>query len=136
MHTTPAPDPVNRAQLRRFGLLFPAMLLLVFVVLLPWIWGFGMPTWPWFAAVPIALLALVFPDGLRPLYVTWLRVAEIIGRFNTVVILGVVFVFIFIPFGLVLRLFADPMRRKPDAAAASYRVAARTPKPENLERPF
>jgi hypothetical protein len=53
------------------------------------------------------------PFILRPVFQLWLKVAHAIGWFNTQVLLSIVFIFIFIPTGLVMRLFRkDPMKRK------------------------
>lgn len=53
------------------------------------------------------------PIILRPVFRLWLKVAHAIGWFNTQVLLSVVFILIFIPTGLVMRLFRrDPMKRK------------------------
>ncbi|KAA3593553.1 MAG: hypothetical protein D8M57_00085 [Candidatus Scalindua sp. AMX11] len=68
-----------------------------------------------------ALLGLVFtllpfialyPILLRPVFKLWLKVAKTIGWFNTQVILTLLFILIFIPVGLFMRLFRkDQMRR-------------------------
>ncbi len=53
------------------------------------------------------------PIILRPVFKLWLKVAHAIGWFNTQLLLSRVFILIFIPTGLVMRLFRkDPMKRK------------------------
>ncbi len=53
------------------------------------------------------------PITLRPVFKLWLKVAHSIGWFNTQLLLSIVFILIFIPTGLVMRLFRkDPMKRK------------------------
>ncbi len=53
------------------------------------------------------------PSILRPIFKLWLKVAHAIGWFNTQLLLSIVFILIFIPTGLVMRLFRkDPMKRK------------------------
>ncbi len=50
---------------------------------------------------------------LRPVFKLWLKVAHAIGWFNTQLLLSIVFMLLFIPTGLVMRLFRkDPMKRK------------------------
>jgi hypothetical protein len=70
-----------------------------------------------YALIGLVLLILpmvVFlPFALRPAFRLWLKVAHTIGRFNTQILLAMVFILIFIPTGLVMRLFGrDPMKRK------------------------
>ncbi len=53
------------------------------------------------------------PIILRPVFKMWLKVAHAIGWFNTQLLLSIVFILVFIPTGLVMRLFRkDPMKRK------------------------
>ena len=67
----------------------------------------------WAIAFICILTLLVSPLTLKPLYLLWLRITHAIGRFNTMVLLGVVFYIVFIPTGLVMRfLHKDPMKRR------------------------
>jgi hypothetical protein len=53
------------------------------------------------------------PIILRPVFKLWLKVAHAVGWFNTQLLLSIVFILIFIPTGLIMRLFRkDPMKRK------------------------
>ncbi len=53
------------------------------------------------------------PVILRPVFKLWLKVAHAVGWFNTQLLLSIVFILIFIPTGLIMRLFRkDPMKRK------------------------
>jgi hypothetical protein len=123
-------------ELRKFGLVTGAMLILFFDLLIPWIWGIAMPKWPLIAAAILAAMALIFPALLRPVYTVWMRFAEALGWVNTRIILSVIFFLLFFPVGMIMRLFNDPMRRKLDESADSYRIPSNPPKPENMERPY
>jgi len=55
----------------------------------------------------------------------------------TPLIMSIVFYGLFMPFGLIMRLFGkDGMARKLDAKAESYRIESRQPPAKNLEKPF
>ena len=129
-------NEISNADLRKFGLLTSVLLVVFFVLLIPWIWELAYPTWPWIIGAILSFFALISPAALRPVYSVWMRFAEVLGWINTRMILGLIFYLIFLPFGFVMRLFNDPMRRKMDTVANSYRVASQSPKPENMERPF
>lgn len=129
-------EKMSPKELRKFGLVTAAMLILFFDLLIPWIWSFAPPLWPVVAAAILVSMALAFPAALGPVYNVWMRFAEALGWVNTRIILSLIFFLIFFPFGLIMRLFNDPMRRKFDAAADSYRIPSNPTKPENLERPF
>jgi hypothetical protein len=123
-------------ELRKFGLVTGAMLILFFDLLIPWIWGVAMPKWPLIAAAILAAMALIFPASLRPVYTVWMRFADALGWVNTRIILSVIFFLLFFPAGMIMRMFNDPMRRKLDESADSYRIPSNAPKPENMERPY
>jgi hypothetical protein len=127
---------ISNIELRKFGLLTSALLILFFVFLIPWVWSLTYPLWPWVVGAVMGAVALIAPAGLRPVYKVWMRFAEALGWLNTRIILSAVFYLIFVPFGLVMRVFNDPMRRKMNAGEGSYRVSSRSPKTENMEKPF
>lgn len=127
---------ISDTELRKFGLLTSALLILFFVLLIPWIWDLSYPLWPWVVGAVLSGVALAAPARLRPVYNVWMRFAEALGWVNTRIILGLIFYVIFVPAGLLMRLFNDPMRRKLNKGAGSYRVKSQSPKSENLERPF
>jgi len=60
------------------------------------------------------LYLIVFsPLTLHLAFHLWLKVAHSVGRFNTQLLLTLLFIFIIIPTGLVMRLLRkDPMKRK------------------------
>jgi hypothetical protein len=129
--------PADRKQLREFGLVFAAGLIVMFGLLLPWLAGRSWPLWPWVAAGVFVTLALAFPPALRPLNALWLKIGHVLGWINTRIILGVVYFVVFLPAGLLLRLLhKDPMHRSIDASAASYRVPSKSAPNQQMERPF
>jgi hypothetical protein len=127
---------MSRGELRKFGLVTAGMLILFFDLLIPWIWSLAMPLWPVVVAGILAGMALIYPASLGPVYKIWMRFAEALGWVNTRIILSLIFFLIFFPFGLIMRLFSDPMRRKLDQTVDSYRIPSGPTKPENMERPF
>ncbi|MEI6437671.1 MAG: SxtJ family membrane protein [Candidatus Omnitrophota bacterium] len=84
--------------------------------------GFGL------AQQVLVVCALVFAgvtlldwQALRPGYKGWMKVAHVIGGVVTTAILTVVFVVLFVPIGLFLRLVGkDHLERGLDRSAASY----------------
>ena len=127
---------MSNQELRKFGLVTGAMLILFFDLLIPWIWGIAMPMWPLIAAAILAAMAIILPASLGPVYNVWMRFAEALGWVNTRIILSVIFFLLLFPLGMIMRIFNDPMRRKLDDSADSYRVPSNPPKPENMERPY
>lgn len=134
MHDTEL--PMDDKALRQFGLIMAGMIAVFFGLLIPWIWDFSSPLWAWVVAAVFLLLALAWPRGLAPIYKVWMKIGAVLGWINTRLILGLVFFVIFVPFGLVMRLFKDPMRRSLHQPVDSYRVPSNQPQTKNLTRPF
>jgi len=67
------------------------------------------------SVLSLLLLPIVgfVPLILRPVFKIWLKIAHALGWFNTQLLLSIVFILIFIPIGLIMRLLRkDPMNRK------------------------
>jgi len=124
-------------ELRKFGLVTAGMLILFFDLLIPWIWDLPMPVWPLYPAVILVSMALIIPAALGPVYKIWMRFAEALGWINTRIILGLVFFIMFAPIALLLRILGkDPLHRKLDDEAGTYRVISEKLPRERMEKPF
>jgi hypothetical protein len=122
---------------RRFGLTTGAILAALFGVLVPWVFDLGYPLWPWLLGGVLAVWALVAPLSLKPVYLGWMKFGTVMNWINTRLILGILFYGLFVPFGLVMRLFGkDPMHRRLDRTRATYKVKSRNEPRDNVERPF
>ena len=80
-----------------------------------------------FTAVGLSALclipALARPGILGPLNRLWTKLGLLLHRFTNPVIMGVLFVFLFVTFGFVARVFGyDPLRRR-KGSSVSYWVA-------------
>ncbi len=64
-------------------------------------------------AIILFLTSLFHPPILRPLFKIWLRIGRIAGKFNTRIVLGLIFFLVFSPSGLIMRLLGrDFMKRR------------------------
>lgn len=109
-------------QLRSFGLTVGG----IFAIIGLWPAVFRGADPRWWALVLTGLLgipALLFPRILGPAYRGWMAIGQVLGWINTRIILGVLFYTLFLLMGLLLRLMGkDPMHRKLDPSAKTYRV--------------
>lgn len=130
------PQP-GRIELRNFGLLCGSLIGLLFGALLPWIWDYAYPVWPWVIGAILALWGLAAPASLAPVYRGWMKFGSAIGWVNTRLILGAVFYVLITPMGLVMRLFGrDAMLRRFDRRALSYRVQDGAHERNDMEAPY
>lgn len=69
---------------------------------------------------------LMVPKLLRPLYKPWMALALVLGFLMTRVLLTIIFVGLFVPIGLLMRVFGrDPLRRKRNADSETYWIPKR-----------
>ena len=125
-------------ELRRFGLLFGAILVLLFGLLLPFLVGYSFPLWPWVVALIVATLALLVPTALTPFYRGWMRFGLVAAFINTRIIMFVLYYLLFVPTGLVMKLFGrDALARTIGGKTTdSYRVASTVRPNDHFERPY
>tara|TARA_B110000444_G_scaffold247965_1_gene271260 strand:- start:1779 stop:2186 length:408 start_codon:yes stop_codon:yes gene_type:complete len=106
-------EDLSVPEYRKFGLSFAVVILLFFFLLLPWIFAAQQPHWPWFVSSLLLLWALLAPGSLHYLYKPWMRFAHVLGFINTRLLLGLIFILIFVPIALVFKLFrVDPLDRQ------------------------
>ena len=104
---------------RNFGLLVGAILL--GISLWPLIKGQPPRLWLTAIAAVLVLAAVVWPQGLSPVYSIWIKIGDGLGWINSRIILGIVFYGMFTPMGLMMKVLGkDPLQKKPDPQATTY----------------
>ena len=91
------------------------------------------------ASVVFLLFALALPKALAPLNWVWTRLGLLLHKIVSPVVLGLLFIAVFTPLGVLLRLFGgDPLRLRFDRKAPSYWIIRnpRGPAPESLKDQF
>ena len=128
--------PVNRAQLRNFGLIVGG----IFGLIGLWpvvVRGGSLRLWAIALALALILPALVAPRILAPAHRVWMILGDGLGWVNTRIVLGLIFFGVVTPIGFVLRLRGrDPMRRGFDPGATTYRVPVRPRPGTHMMRQF
>jgi len=135
MHAIPVLD---RKGYRDFGLVTGAIVAVLFGLFFPWLFDRALPLWPWIIFAVLGSWGLIAPMSLRPVYNVWMKFGLFMGTYiMTPLIMFIVFYGMFMPMGLLMRLFGkDAMARKLDSTAESYRVSSTKAPAKNLERPF
>ena len=128
---------LDRKGLRDFGLITGALFALIFGVLLPFQLEYSWPLWPWMVLAVLALMALLIPMALRPVYIVWMKIGGAIGSVMSRILLGIIFFFIVTPIGLIMRVLGnDPMRRELDESISSYRESVSENKSNSFDKPY
>ena len=127
---------LDRSGLRHFGLTTGAIVAGLFGIILPYLFGFSWPLWPWIIFAILATWGIIAPTTLAPVYHGWMRFGLLLSKITTPIILTLLFVITILPGALIMRLFGkDPMRRSFEQVE-SYRVITKQPSIDNLEKPY
>ncbi|MCP4698387.1 MAG: sxtJ [Gammaproteobacteria bacterium] len=128
---------LDKKGLRNFGLTTGGIIAVLFGLFFPWLLERAIPLWPWIACGILAAWALAAPGTLGSVYRGWMAVGHALGWINTRIILGFVFYLVVLPIGLLMRIAGkDPLSRKLDKNAESYRIQSTNQPKNHLERPF
>ena len=122
--------------LRSFGLTIGAIL--VAVGLWPsLLYGEGIRLWPIILGGAFIIAGTFSPRILRMIYGASMAIGVRLGRLNTLIILTVIYVVIFVPVGMVMRLLKrDPLQRAFETTTNTYRIV-RQPRPgSHMVLPF
>ena len=120
-------EATDTKRLRSFAFLVGGMFALI--GLWPLLFGRELRLWALIPSGALLLLAVFVPRSLGPVYRGWMMLGHLLGWINTRIILSVVFYGMFVPMGFIMRLVAkDPMRRRYESDANSYRVPS-SPRP-------
>ena len=137
MNVNYAIPELDRKGLRQFGLVTGGILAGLFGLFFPWLLEHAYPYWPWIVGGVLALWALVIPQTLRGFYRKWMQFALLLSRITTPLIMGVVYLLVITPAALIMRLIgSDPMARRFDSDAESYRIRSKKAPKENMGKPF
>jgi Kef-type K+ transport system membrane component KefB len=128
---------LDRSGLRHFGLTTGAIVAGLFGIFFPWLLNAGFVLWPWLLFALLAVVGLLAPMSLQPVYRGWMRFGLVMSRFTTPLVMGLVFFLVISPVALVIKFTRkDPMKRSLSENLTSYRIETRKPPRENIERPY
>jgi len=123
--------------LRRFAFATAALIAVVFGIALPWLFGRDWRMWPWIAAIVLLIWGSAHPLSLGPVYRGWMKLALILSKVNSAILLGAVFFFMLTPAGMIMRRFGyDPLQRRALPDTISYRTASARPSVGHMGRPY
>ena len=85
----------------------------------------------------LAALSLTSPSLLAPLNRAWMGLARLMNRIVSPIVMLVLFCTTIVPFGLLMQLRSDPLRRRPIAADETFWIVPEIKfGPEDMSRQF
>lgn len=131
------PHPAKTSSNRSFGLVFSCVFALIAVW--PTIQGGGLRVWAATISATFAFVAFSQPTWLAPLNRVWSNFGLLLHKVVNPVVLGLIFVLLILPTGLLLRLLGkDQLRLKRRTEVVSYWIERSPPgpSPDSLPRQF
>lgn len=123
--------------LRIFALSMAGVISVLFGLVLPWIFSFNIPVWPWVLSAIFVLWGLLAPSTLKVPYKYWMKFGLLLNKITSPIMMGLVFFLVFAPVALGMRLFKrDTLNRKFDDSVASYRTVHQPREKSHMSRPF
>ena len=104
-------DKISKKILREFGILIGFGFPILLGWLIPILTGHQFRIWTlWVSAIGF-IFGLLAPRILYYPYLIWIKLGYILGWINSRIILGLIFLFVLIPIGLVMKIFGyDPLK--------------------------
>ncbi len=129
---------IASSDLKNFGLIMAGVIGVLFGLVFPTALDWNYLNVSWLFVSYFAVSALFIPTSLSIIYKIWSRIGGILNWVNSHIILGIIFIFMFIPIALFFKLIArDLLKKKFDASANSYRVIPPSNQPKfDLTKPY
>lgn len=127
---------LDRKGLREFGLVTGAIVAVLFGLFFPWLLERSWPLWPWIIFGVLAVMGLVMPMALNPVYKIWMRFGLMMSKIMTPLIMSIVFYLVITPVGLFRKIFAKDSLARTFDDSDSYRMPSKKAPAENLEKPY
>ena len=125
----------ERSELKKFGIGLAIIIAVLFGVFLPWLFSYSWPWWPWVTGAILLFISFLAPSALSPVQRGLLKIAEPLGRINSVILLSMVYFLLVCPMGLIMKLFGkDPIPKAFEPDAETYRK--KSDPTTSLEVPF
>jgi len=122
-------EPAKLPSDRSFGFLFVVVFALIAGV--AWWRASSLALWSAVLSVLTLVVTLVRPSALRPLNRIWMKLAELLHRFVSPIVLGIIYFVLLTPIAWIFRLRGrDVLRRRADPAVSSYWISRDPPGPD------
>jgi hypothetical protein len=113
---------ITPLELRKFGLTMAGVIGLLFGLIFPTFLDWSYLNISWLFVSYFVISALLIPQSLVFIYKLWAQIGHVLNWINTKIILGLIFIFLFIPIAIFFKLIIrDQLKLKFDASANSYR---------------
>ena len=106
-------DNITKIQLRKFGFVFGLGVPIIVGLFFPLIYGISFKYWTLWLGITTILIGIFKPILLKYPYKLWMVIGLALGKINSPIILGLVFLLVLQPIAIVMKIFGyDPLKLK------------------------
>ena len=127
---------MDNKSLRTFGLIWAFIFLVISTY--PALKDQSLRFWSLYTSLGFLATSFIYPKlyKISYFYQTWIKFGEFVGRINSKIIIFILFYFLFLPIGILLKIFRkDLLGKKINKSATSYFID-REKQPEGMENQF
>ena len=127
---------MDHKSLRTFGLIWAFIFLVIATY--PLLKENNIRYWSLYTSLGFIGISLVYPRFYKIIYFyqSWIKFGDCVGKINSKIIIFILFYFLFLPIGILLKIFRkDLLGKKTDSAATSYFID-REKQPAEMENQF
>ena len=127
---------MNDKNLRTFGLIWA--LIFLGIATYPILKDNTPRYWSLYISLGFLITSFVYPKlyKISYFYQVWIKFGDFIGKINSKIIIFILFYFLFLPIGILLKIFRkDLLGKRIDSSASSYFID-REKQPEGMENQF
>ena len=127
---------MDKKSLKTFGLIWS--LIFFIIATYPILKGGDLRVWALAVSIVFLAISLLYPKlyQITHFYQSWIKFGEFIGKINSKIIIFILFYFLFLPIGIVLKIFRkDLLGKKIDKSTTSYFID-RKEQPKDMQNQF
>jgi hypothetical protein len=127
---------MNKKALRTFGLIWSFIFLVITIY--PLVSSDDIRYWSLYICLGFLTISLIYPAFYAKIYFyqSWIKFGNFVGKINSKIIIFILFYFLFLPIGILLKVFRkDLLSKRIDSSATSYFID-REKQPEGMENQF
>jgi len=103
----------SKKKLREFGIVFSILFTIFLGFLFPYLGNHPFKLWPIFVSIPFLIIGILKPQLLLIPYKLWMGFGFFLGKINSNIILGFVYLIVLLPIAFIMKLIGyDPLRKK------------------------
>ena len=106
-------NSITKKELRKFGIVVGLVFPILIGLIIPFIRGHSFSEWTLFFSIPLLLTGIFKPKLLYLPFKIWISLGNFLGRINSPIILGLVYILVLLPISFLMKIFGyDPLRLK------------------------